>query len=158
MKTFNEVTKMLEKSIEEHNLIEMLDAINHYEESVYLRVGYAGPLFYAAECDFTEGVEYLLTHYYHDIVLRPEERDRLWKTALFGYPKQAKSIVILLLEHKLLPSESFLASLGIEISLQKEEARKKIIADLEKQMPDIRIIRYYNDPDKVCIEKRNENV
>ena len=148
---------MLEKSIEDHNLAKMQEAVKLCEESIYSRVGYAGPLFYAAECDFTEGVEFLLDKYYHDLVLGPDEIDRLWKIALFGYPKKGKSIVILLSEFKLLPSGSFLCSLGLEIRNEKELTRNNIISYLKEKMPDIEISTYYHDTDKISIYEKIEN-
>ncbi len=152
----NEVSDMLEQSIEEHNLAKLKYAIELCGGSIYSRVSYAGPLFYAAENDFTEGVEFLLDNHY-GIVLGPVEIDRLWKTALFGYPKKGKSIVMLLLEYKLLPSESFLCSLSFEIRKEKELTRNRIISYLREKMPDIVIDTCYNDADQIIIEEKAEN-
>lgn len=156
MKTFNEVTKLIEKSIENHDLAKLKDAVQDCEESIYAQVGYAGPLFYAAEQDFTEGVEFLLNSYYQIMFLRPGEIDRLWKTALFGSPKKGKSIVMLLLEFKLLPSESFLCSMSLEIRKEKEKTRDNIVSCLKKEMPEVEIITYYYDTDTICIREKEE--
>lgn len=115
-RTYKEVIELLEKSIQDHSLTGMKDAMKFIESTLYSRIGYAAPLYYAAECDFAIGVDYLLRTYYHEPVLRPDERDKLWQIGLFNYPKNANTIVQVLLENDRLPSRSFLASLNTEIS------------------------------------------
>lgn len=88
MKTYSEVVEMLEKSIQDHNLTGMKDAMKFIEPIIYSRIAYAAPLYYASECDFAIGVDQLLRTFYHEPMLRPDEQDKLWYIGLFNYPNK----------------------------------------------------------------------
>ena len=154
MKTYNEVTNMLEESIKDHNLAKMKDAILHCEETVYSSVGYAGPLIYAAECEFPEGVQFLLRTFYHDAVMGPDQCDHIWRIALFGWPDKIKTLVPILIEFNILPSRYFLATLASRIFKEKEETRDNIISSLSKELPDIEFGVIYHDTDTISIRKK----
>ncbi len=153
MKTYNEVINMLEEGIENHDLTKIKEAILHCEDTIYSRVGFAGPLIFAAECDFSAGVEFLLSQYYHDVVMSPDQRDHIWSIALFGYPKRAKSIVPILIEYNIIPSKHFLATLSSQIFREKELTRDSIISLLNREIPDMEFCAYYHDTDTISIRK-----
>mgnify|MGYP000852414334 CR=1 FL=1 len=158
MKTYDESKELLENSINEHNLVKMKKALGYFEGSLYSGIGFAGPLYYAAECDFAEGVDYLIREVYGELLLGPVQIDQLWTIALFGYPRKGKSIIMVLLENKLFPSESFLASLSLNIRKERESTRDKIISLFKTKYPDIEVYEFNLDPDKIDIRKGYESL
>lgn len=158
MKTYDESKELLENSINEHNLVKMKKALRYFEGSLYSGIGFAGPLYYAAECDFAEGVDYLIREVYGELLLGPVQIDQLWTIALFGYPRKGKSIIMVLLENKLFPSESFLASLSLNIRKERESTRDKIISLFKTKYPDIEVYESNLDPDKIDIRKGYESL
>lgn len=154
MKTYDEVISLLEESIKERNLTKMKDALKYCESTIYSSIGYAGPLHYAAECDFAEGVDLLLSSFYHDIVMGSDQRDRLWRIALFGWPNKVRSIVPILIEYNIIPSKHFLATLSSRIIGEKEETRDSIISLLNNEIHDIEFCAYYHNTDTISIRKK----
>jgi len=158
MKTYDESKEILENSINEHNLVKMKKALGYFEGSLYSGIGFAGPLYYAAECDFAEGVDYLIREVYGELLLGPVQIDQLWTIALFGYPTKGKSIIMVLLENKLFPSESFLASLRFNIRKEKEYTRDAVISFIKTKYPDMEITGFKVDPDIIDMRERIESL
>jgi hypothetical protein len=152
MKTYNEVINILEESIKDHNIAKMKDAIVHCEDTIYSRVGYAGPLIYAVECNFSEGVEFLIRSFYHDAVMGPDQRDLLWRITLFK-SDTVGSIVPILIEHNLLPSKHFLYGLASQVNEKKVETRNNIISSIKKEIPELEFSAYH-DTDEISISKK----
>jgi hypothetical protein len=124
----------------------------HCEDTIYSRVGYAGPLIYAAECNFSEGVEFLIRSFYHDAVMGPDQRDLLWRITLFK-SDTVGIIVPILIEYNIIPSKHFLSTLSSQIFREKEITRDNIISSLNKKIPDMTFCAYYHDTDEISISK-----